>query len=239
MAAPTVTLSIRPNRTTLRLTASRPCNFSFDDPTGLSLSASAGAISVPGGAASNGPTLTYDLPLSRELDPAETALGSWDGSAGNAITADDTDEAVASFADAAVDDAPVTPDAFRVWKAGNDSVFAANRVQATPDDSGVYALDLTDQLPSGVTVSGGTLAQKLDDGTASTALTLSDAAYPNPETITNHKGQTVAVGKALLFSIEGGDGGADYLITVTPNRSDGTGRAVVCRFEVRDGDEEA
>jgi hypothetical protein len=118
----------------------------------------------------------------------------------------------------------------------NTTVTASNTVQAHPLDEEQYGLDCTDKLPTGVTVSSATLSQKKADGTATTDLTLGSATV-NASTFEGYQGRTVAIGKGILFTVEDGVGGEDYLITAKLTCSDTKVRNIVCPFKVRDGDE--
>lgn len=118
-----------------------------------------------------------------------------------------------------------------------DTVHATAPVEAHPVDDEQYGADFTRRLPSGVTITSATLTQKLTDGTATTDLTLG-AAAPNAATFTGRRGQTVAIGKGVLFTASGGTAWTDYLITVKATCSDTRVRNLVCRFEVRDGTDE-
>jgi hypothetical protein len=114
------------------------------------------------------------------------------------------------------------------------TVMAENALTVHPSDDETYGVDFSNRLPSGVTVSSATLTQTLADGTTTTDLTLG-AASPNAATFVNHRGQTVAIGEGVQFSMTGGTAGNDYHVTVEATCSDGADRVVVCKVQVRDG----
>jgi hypothetical protein len=123
-------------------------------------------------------------------------------------------------------------------------VLAANTLRVHPLDEEQYAADFTDKLPTGVTVTSAVLTQKTEAGAASTVLTLGSPTV-NGSTFTNdYDSTTVAIGKGVLFTIgileadRDAAAGNDYLVTVRALCSDSRYRTVVCRVEVRDGDED-
>lgn len=118
------------------------------------------------------------------------------------------------------------------------TVMAENALTVHPSDEEAYGVDFSNRLPGGVTVDSATLTQTLADGTTTTDLTLG-AATANASTFENHRGQTVAIGEGVQFTMTGGTAGSDYHLTVVAACSDGADRVVVCRVQVRDGSEGA
>ena len=87
------------------------------------------------------------------------------------------------------------------------SVVALETLEKQPSESIKYAIDFTNLLKSGETLS--TLTSVLEVGTS--GLTLSEKAI-NTAAITKRSGQEIAIGKGIEVRIAGGSAGTTYRI---------------------------
>ena len=119
------------------------------------------------------------------------------------------------------------PHSTRVWRTGSrGGPYAENVLSAHPSANEGFGLDLSSLLGSGVTVTSATAAVSPSGPTLG-------AAAPNAATFTNHRGDTVAIGKGVLFTISGGTADEEYEITVTITTSTGEVIPVVCTLRVK------
>ena len=98
----------------------------------------------------------------------------------------------------------------------------------TSTETEVFTADFTRKLPSGVTLTGGTVAISVLEGSDPSASSrLSGAAYVGQ----NRQG---VAGKVLCQKIAGGVNGVRYLLKFTGAASDGTAPEILGDFVVKD-----
>lgn len=104
-----------------------------------------------------------------------------------------------------------------------------------PTASKPFYVDITETLPPGQTVSAvGTIdIEDITDDDPPTVTLETASAQPNAATFTNHRRDTVAVGKAILFRPSAGDSQRTYRITVPYTLANGSEDAVAVELRIR------
>lgn len=108
----------------------------------------------------------------------------------------------------------------------SDAVIAHPDLEKHPNDNQTYSIDFTDTL-------GSRTISEVDSISAESGLSVSAAQVNASTYVDDNTGDTVAVGKAVLFSSSGGTAGTNYKITATVTLSDGSTLAGSINMRVR------
>lgn len=108
------------------------------------------------------------------------------------------------------------------------SVSAVTAITKHPSESVLYAIDFTELLASGETLSGTPTVAGSPSG-----LTIGTPAV-NTGTVVDDEGNTIAIGKAVQVRISGGTADTDYELTVSCGTTASDTRVGVCKLYVRD-----
>lgn len=92
-------------------------------------------------------------------------------------------------------------------------------------------VDFTNLLTSGVTLTGTPTVAASPSGLTISGVAVNDSAISLPSP---NAGVTIAIGKAVLFTVAGGTSGTDYVVTVTAVTSTGQTRVITGTLQVRD-----